>query len=206
MLVTTCESLFPKTAAKLAANEIALIYYWFFNFKQTTLKPNEFSNYKGSGILSTLGAIIFVVAIEMLTIHLLAAKWSTALAWVLTGLSIYSALQLIGIIRSVPKRPIAIHEDHLQLRFGILSDTNIPYKDIEHIETVNSSDYDANKTKDTKTLSLLGELEHSNVCIHLKTPQYLNFIYGKSKQYSNLYLFVDDHQRFKLQVEAHLSK
>jgi hypothetical protein len=162
-LVKTCESLFPKKISKLAANEIALIYFGFFNFKKTTLKPNEFSNYQGSGILSTLGAFIFVVGIEMITVHILAAKWNTTLAWILTGLSVYSALQLIGIIRSVPKRPISVNSNELVLRFGILSETIIPYSDIEHISLANSNDFDKDKT--TKTLSLFGELENSNIVI-----------------------------------------
>lgn len=201
-LVRTCESLFPKTAAKLVANEIALIYYAFFNFKKLTLQPNEYSNYKGSGILSTLGAIIFVVAIEMVTVHVLSARWSSTLAWVLTILSFYSAFQLIGIIRSVPKRPIAIHENFIQLRFGMLSETKIPYEAIDHIESVSTSAY--KKDKDTKTLSLLGDLEHSNMLIHLKTPQELHFIYGKAKTYSKLFFFVDNHQDFKTAIESHL--
>lgn len=205
-LVSTCESIFPKTTAKLVANEIALLYYGFFNFQSTELKPNEFSNYKGSGILSSLSAIIVVVAVEMIGIHLLASKWSTVLAWTLTALSFYSALQIIGIIRSVPKCPIVIHDDELQLRFGILSQTNIPYEAINQIETINRSAYDKEKDKDSKTLSLLGELEHSNIVIRLNTTQSLQFIYGKPKTYTKLFLFVDDYERFKLEVDTLLSK
>ncbi|WP_323788052.1 hypothetical protein [Psychroserpens sp.] len=204
ILQDTCKSIFPGVAAKLAANEIALLYYGFFNFKKIELQPNEYTNYKGSGILSTLGAVIFVVAIEMVTIHFLAAKWSTILAWILTGLSIYSALQLIGIIRSVPKRPLVINDNELILRFGMLSETIIPMDAIETIALANSSDFDKEKT--TKTLSLLGELENSNVVMHLKTPQQLQFIYGKPKSYTKLLLFVDNNQSFKTEVEKRLSK
>ena len=201
-LMETCESLFPKTVSQFAANEIALIYYGFFNFKKTTLKANEYSNYKGSGILSTLGALILVVGIEMITVHILAAKWNPLFAWILTGLTFYSALQLIGIIRSIPKRPITVNPNELVLRFGMLSETIIPYHTIKSIGFANSLDFDKNKK--TKTLSLLGELENSNIVIHLKTPQELNFIYGKPKTYTKLLLFVDDNQNFKTQVEKHL--
>jgi hypothetical protein len=204
ILQDTCKSLFPAVPAKLVVNEIALLYYGFFNFKKTELKPNEFTNYKGSGILSTLGAVIFLVAVEMVTIHILAAKWSSILAWILTGLSIYSAIQIIGIIRSVPKRPLTINENELILRFGILSETIIPMEAIDHISLADSSDFDKEKT--TKTLSLLGELENSNIVLHLKTPQQLQFIYGKPKQYSKLLFFVDDNQSFKTEVEALLSR
>lgn len=200
----TCESIFPKGVAKLAANEIALIYYGFFNYTKIELKSNEYSNYKGSGILSTLGAIIFVVAIEMVSIHILASKWSITLAWVLTGLSIYSAMQLVGIIRSVPKRPIRIHDDRLTLRFGILSETNIPLDMISSIEVVGSDEY--KKSKHIKTLSLLGSLEHANIKIRVQEPQKLEFIYGKPKLYSTLYLFVDKHQSFIAQVKTLHSK
>ncbi|WP_052172570.1 hypothetical protein [Psychroserpens jangbogonensis] len=204
ILQDTCASIFPVVPAKLAANEIALFYYGFFNFKKVELQSNEYTNYKGSGILSTLGAVIFLVAVEMVTIHILAAKWSSTLAWVLTGLSIYSAIQLIGIIRSVPKRPIAINDNELILRFGMLSETNIPIEAIDTIALADSSDFD--KEKGTKTLSLLGELENSNVVIQLKTPQQLQFIYGKPKSYTKLLLFVDDNQSFKTEVETLLSR
>ena len=204
ILQNTCASIFPEVPAKLAANEIALFYYGFFNFKKVELKPNEYTNYKGSGILSTLGAVIFLVAVEMVTIHILAAKWSSTLAWVLTGLSIYSAIQLIGIIRSVPKRPIAINDHELILRFGMLSETIVPIEAIDTIALADSSDF--NKEKGTKTLSLLGELENSNVVIQLKTPQQLQFIYGKPKSYTKLLLFVDDNQSFKTKVETLLSR
>lgn len=204
ILQEACASILPKLPAKLAANEIALLYYGFFNFKRSVLKPNEYSNFKGSGILSTLGAVIFLVAIEMVSIHVLAAKWSSTLAWILTGLSIYSAIQIFGIIRSIPKRPLIVNETELILRFGMLSETIIPIETIESITTANASDFD--KEKSTKTLSLLGELENSNVVIHLKTPQQLQFIYGKSKNYTKLLLFVDDHNSFKTQVETFLSK
>ncbi|WP_460219661.1 hypothetical protein [Psychroserpens sp. MEBiC05023] len=202
-LVETCNSLFPKIAAKLVANEIALFYYGFFNFKKIALKNNEFSNFKGSGILSTLGAFIFVVGIEMITVHVLVAKWNIIVAWVLTILSFYSALQLIGIIRSVPKRPIVIDTNHLVLQFGMLSNTTIAYNTIESVQFAKSSDFD--KNKGTKTLSLLGELEQSNIMIHLKTPQQLHYLYGKPKSYTKLLLFVDNHQEFKSLVDHHLS-
>ncbi|WP_298903276.1 hypothetical protein [uncultured Psychroserpens sp.] len=203
-LLDTCKTLFPRTVAKLVANEIALLYYGFFNFKKIKLASNEFSNYKGSGILSTLTAIIFVVGIEMITVHLLMTTWSPTVAWVLTILSFYSALQLIGIIRSVPKRPIVVGNDHLVLRFGMLSETIIPFSAIERIEFADASSFD--KNKGTKTLSLFGELEHSNMVIYTKTPHTLQFIYGKPKPYTKLLLFVDNRQQFKSQLECHLSK
>ena len=188
----------------MVTNEIALIYYGFLNFKSTKLASNEFTNYKGSGILSTLGAFIFVVAIEMITIHVIVSKWSLVFAWILTGLSIYSAIQLIGIIRSVPKRPIQIFDDQVVLRFGILSETNIPLQNIKHITFGNYSDVE--KQKNTKTLSLLGELEQINTIIELKAPGKLNSIYGSPKTYHKLLLFVDDHQRFKEDIETRISK
>ena len=204
ILVDTCESLFPKTAAKLVANEIALIYYGFFNFKKTTLEPNEFSNYKNSGILTTLSAFIFVIGIEMTVVHLLITTWNPTVAWILTGLSFYSALQLIGIIRSVSKRPMTITDNHLILRFGILSETHIPFDAIDNVRLAKSSEYI--KENGTKTLSMLGELENSNMVIYLNEPQHLEFLYGTPKTFTKLFLFVDDHQNFISQIETHLSK
>jgi hypothetical protein len=124
------------------------------------------------------------------------------LAWILTGLTVYSALQLIGIIRSVPKRPITLHPNKLVLRFRILSETTIAYHSIKSIGLANASNVDKNNT--TRTLSRLGELENSNIVIHLKSPQKLNCIYGKPKTFTKLLLFVDGNQSFKTQVKTHL--
>ena len=203
-LMATCKTLFPETPAKLVANEIALIYYGFFNFKKVKLASNEFTNYKGSGILSTLGAFIFVVAIEMVTVHILISKWNSTVAWILTILSFYSALQLIGIIRSVPKRPLVIGDDHLVLRFGMLSETIVPFDAIKSVSFANASSFDKNKL--TKTLSLFGELEYSNIVIHTEHPQKLHFLYGKPRSYTKLLLFVDNPQQFKTQLDHYLSK
>ena len=88
-------------------------------------------------------------------------------------------------------------EDHFTISSAVKAIT-------KKVEPLLTSDFDKEKT--TKTLSLLGELENSNVVLKLKTPQQLQFIYGKSKNYTKLLLFVDDNQSFKTKVEELLSR
>jgi len=59
------------------------------------------------------------------------------------------------------------------------------------------------KEKGTKTLSILEELEISNIVILLNEPQKLEFLYGKSETCNKLCLSVDDHANFIEQIETH---
>ena len=52
--------------------------------------------------------LIFSIAIETFAIHLLLLKWSETAAWILTGISIYTAIQVFGLAKSITQRPIVI--------------------------------------------------------------------------------------------------
>ncbi|KKK92943.1 hypothetical protein LCGC14_2697830, partial [marine sediment metagenome] len=63
------------------------------------------------------------------------------------------------------KRPIAIHNGPLYLRYGIMAETTIDLKDIDAVEI---SSKDIASSKETQKLSFLGALESHNVIIYLK--------------------------------------
>ena len=94
ILKNTCYEIAPRRMAVALATEIGIIYYGFINWKKYRLKPNEFSYHKNSGTITLIAGFIFAVFIETVALHLLLARWNNTAAWVLTGLSIYSALQL----------------------------------------------------------------------------------------------------------------
>ncbi len=127
--------------------------------------------------------------------HFLINLWSPTAAWILSALSLYTAMQLIALIRSMPKRPIEINEAArtLELRYGIFSETSIYLDQIEHIEI---SRKPFGLIKLARTLSPLGTLDGHNVIITLKEENILNSLYGFEKKYKTLALFVDDKEVF----------
>lgn len=203
ILKNTCYEILPKRLALLFATEIAVIYYGFINWRSRPLQENEFTYHKNSGTPALFGAFIIMLAGETIAIHFLLAQWSNVFAWVLTALSIYMAVQVLGFARSLSKRPISINQNSISLKYGILNETEISFSDIAKIE-LSSKSFDKNEF--TKTLSPLGELESHNMIIHLKTDYELIGIYGMKKKFKVIALFLDEPQAFKEKIENALGK
>lgn len=196
-LKNTCYEILPRSFVMPFATEIAVFYYAFLYWKKRKLKENEFSYHKDSGTIALLIAIIFIIAIETVVFHILLAKWSNIAAWILTFLSIYSGIQILGFLKSMLKRPISIENNRLHLRYGIMTETAIDLRDIERIE-ISSKDIELNK--ETRKLSILGELEGHNIIIRLKKENELNGLYGIKRKYKNLALYVDDKTEFENRI------
>ncbi len=202
-LKNTCFEILPKGAVIPIVTEIAVFYYGFVYWKKRRLNENEFSYHKDSGTVSLFIAIIFIVAIETVVFHILLAKWSIIAAWILTFLSVYSGIQLLGFLKSMYKRPISIENNKLFLRYGIMNETTIDLTSINSIE-ISSKDIELNK--ETRKLSFLGELESHNLIIRLKEENTLIGLYGVKRKYKNLALHVDKKNEFKNQINNALQQ
>lgn len=202
-LKSTCYELLPKALVIPVVTEIAVFYYGFIYWRKRKLRENEFTYHKDSGTITLLIAIIFIVAIETVTIHILLAKWNTTVAWILTCLSIYSGIQIFGFVKSMLKRPISIENNKLFLRYGIMNQTIINLENIDSIE-ISSKDIELNK--ETRKLSFLGELESHNLVIRLKEENTLIGLYGIKRKYKNLALHVDNKNEFKERINNALQQ
>jgi len=192
-LKNTCSELFPQKIAMPFATEIGVFYYAFINWKKKELKPHEYTYHKDSGSIALMVALIFIIAVETGTVHLLLAKWNPITAWVLTILSIYSLIQFLGILKSMLKRPIAIANGKLHLRYGIAKETTINFNAIESIE-ISSKDIELNK--ETRKMAFLGGLESHNIILRLKKENTLTGLYGIQRTFKTLLLHVDKKTEF----------
>ncbi|MEM7486141.1 MAG: hypothetical protein AAF348_13120 [Bacteroidota bacterium] len=202
-LKKVCAEILPKAAVTPVVMEISVFYYGFLYWKKRDFKENEFSYHKNSGTITLLVAILFIVAIETFVFHILIAKWSVLVAWILTFLSIYSGIQIFGFLKSMLKIPISIEGDKLYLRYGIMSESVVDLSDVDAIELSSAS---IELDSETKKLSFLGELEPHNIVIRLKKENVLTGLYGIKKRYKNLVLFVDDAVTFKNSIEIAQTK
>lgn len=199
VLQLVCYDLLPKRIAGIFITELAVIYYGLIQWKQRPIQSNEFTYHKSSGTPAMMGMVMCILAVETFATHLLIAKWNGTAAWILTGLSGYVIIQLLGFIRSLSKRPMFIMNNILFIRYGILAEVSI------NIDDINSVEFSNRKFKDnhhTRKLSAFGNLESHNVIIKLKNPYTLSRIYGIKKQFTELVLLVDDKQGFKHAIEA----
>lgn len=187
------QNLFPNKIAVLFATEVAVIYYGFVQWKKKKLKSYEFTYHKESPAISLLVVLIFMTLIETSVFHILLAKWNTTAAWLLSGLSIYMAIQVFAIIRSIIKRPISVEKKSLELRYGILNETSIDYKDIDSIMVFTNF---IHKEDNIRKLSPLGALENHNILITLKKEYTLIGLYGIKKTFTKLAFHVDKQDEF----------
>ena len=95
------------------------------------------------------------------------------------------------------KRPIIIENNKLFLRYGIMNETTIDIRNIESIE-VTSKDVELNK--ETRKLSILGELESHNIIIKLKEENTLIGLYGIKRKFKNIIFHIDDKNEFKNRI------
>jgi hypothetical protein len=195
ILKTVTSEMMLKRLSVAVSTEIALFYYGFINWKSPKLSQNQFTNHKNSSGRSLLYAVIFLILVESVALHLLLDQWSTIAAWILTGLTVYSGVQIFGFARSLNKRPITVdlEEGLIKLKFGILAETEVAISNIKNIE---ESTNEIEKDSEVKMLSPLGQMDNHNLIIHLNEPHILHGIYGIKKEYTSIAVNVDNKDRF----------
>ncbi len=191
-LAKACGEVLPGVAANVLAMEIAVIYYAIFRWGSRSYNNEEFTNYKNSNIRLLLVVISFLTLAETFIFHLVLVRWSEIAAWILTGLSLYTFFQILGILKSIPDRPVILTQDFLKLRYGIVAEANIPLNSIVSIEKIQGSVPNMNEFSNC---SLLGELEEYNLAVILDTETELTSLYGRKKQVRKLLFYVDEPDR-----------
>lgn len=171
-------------------SEAAMFRYGLFFFKgkeEVFAGSKPFYTTKKSGFGSIIGVLLAVSIIETVALHLLLQSWSAIAAWVLTGLSIYTAIFIIAYWSSVVKRPILIENDVLHLRVGILWNIAIEKHTISAISRIK------NFEKDNSILNLGASVfEEPNVLIEFNDKVNVNGLYGFSKSTDKIALYVDE--------------
>jgi len=199
VLKKACFGVLPRAMAAVLISEISVIFYGILHWKTRKPDDHKFTCHQKSGTPALLGCMVFLILIESAAMHLLISRWSGVVAWIFTGTSLYTALQFLGYARSLSKRFISIEGKQLNIRYGIMAETNIQ---IQHIRQVELSARDVIPDAATRKLSPLGQLESHNVVLHLNRQHVLHGLFSKRHRYCTLLLHVDDKERFKAKLET----
>jgi len=203
LIKKVCKESLPKGMGPLLATEISIFYYFLSPFKKKETKEFEFSYHKKSGIVSVVSVLLFLVVIETFVIHLFVNKFSHFWAWILTALSLYAFVQILGLVRSLSKRPIVIDKDSGQLlmRYGFSMDGKTSFDNISHVEL-------NRKTLAEKggiiALSQFGILESHNTIIHFKSPVKFDRLYGLTKECKGIAVNFDEKELFIEKIQDFL--
>lgn len=192
-----------KKAAHILAGELAVFYYAFFSKRSKPDGYHTFSIYKTNGILLILGTFLSLFVIETVGMHFLFTLWNPTAAWIITGLSAYSCIQLYGHICAVKARPVVLSSTSLTIRNGLMGgEAYIPLTQIEKVTSTKKSVNDNGAHK----LALIKGLENHNIAIYLKTPITITKAFGIEKPAKVVLVNIDQHDAFLNAIDTYATK
>lgn len=185
-----------KKAADIFSTEISVLYYGFFGWNGgiEAGKEEGFSYHKKSGYGAVVGTFFFLILIETFGLHLVLSHWSRTVAWILSLLSIYGIVFMFADYNAARKRPILIGGHELHIRIGFRWYVAIPFEKIKSVSPGKSAD-----GGDYFRMVLIGR---ENVTIKLNESVTALGLYGISKKFDTLGLFIDDKNKFISVLQA----
>lgn len=182
-----------QNIANIVSSEISVLYYSFFVWKSKPIyNQTKFTSYKDNGLMAVLWVFLFILMIETTAVHFLLTMWSNYAAWILTGLSLYTCLQLFAHIKAVKARPIIINSNSLEIHNGLAGDAFIDFSNIEKFELSEKMPLNCNPIK----ISLLKGIENHNIIIYLKAPIEVTKVFGIKKVTDTVLFYIDKPQEF----------
>jgi hypothetical protein len=192
-----------ERAGDVMGSELAVIYYALAGRrrKETAQRRLEFSYARASGAIPVLNVFLMAMVAESIGLHFLIARWSVPVAWVLTGLSAYTMLQLYAHMRAMKIRLVRLKEGILYLRNGLAADARVRVDNIEEITLTKRSAREEGVLK----LALFGALEAHSICIRLRQPITVSRMFGIRRQAKVLLFAVDEPEELREAINRHMS-
>lgn len=118
--------------AEVIAFEMSVLYYSFFawhrypRYPQSPSGTQAFTYHRTSGYGAILFALLIATLAEAIPVHILVARWSPDVAWILTNLAAYGLFWFVADYRATRLRPIVLDEENLCIRTGVRWTIRIP--------------------------------------------------------------------------------
>lgn len=176
--------------ASMTAAELSVWYYALLSWrKKPYVLPGEtaFSYHNAGGYMSMMLGLALAFPVEIVGVHILISQWSVIAACVVTALSVYAVVWLVGDARARVMRPVAIGDDCVRLECGIQMEAVIP---LSEIEKVCVTERDACDLPKEDALNF-GTFYKANLWIITKRPVLARTITG-TKQVRAIGISIDD--------------
>ena len=139
------------------------------------------------------------MVLETVILHVLVHLASPKLALILTLLSLYSLLSLIGHIRALPRRYTTLQENHVTIRTGLFGQVDVPYCQISSVLQLSAGE---ETPQDAWRLGMLGALEPHNLLLCLHSACTVEITHGITRKTRKLVLNIDDPLAFSTAIIA----
>ncbi|MEL6865875.1 MAG: hypothetical protein AAFP19_15725 [Bacteroidota bacterium] len=129
-----------ERAATVLAGELSVYAYSIFGFSRKNEIPKgakAYSSFREVGYATIFYVISFVGLVEIFAVHLLLVKYaSNTVAWIVTILTIYTALMLVADVVMMHVRPTLLTKDTLYFAVGNRWESVIPFDQIAEVSEV----------------------------------------------------------------------
>jgi hypothetical protein len=190
------QSLPNPRLARAIAYEISVLYYGLFSWRQRVPMGTvrSFSYHRTGGYGAVVFLVIMISAVEIVSVHLLVARFSTTAAWVLTGLGLYAVLWILGDFQAVRLRPLIVDDEVLRVRLGLRWSLDIPFKLIDSVRPVTNPP----PPKRSAGHLQVALLTRPQILLDLREPLKAVGPYGLEKDVRTVAIAVDDLQGLRL--------
>lgn len=186
-------------AVKLLASELAVLRYALFAWKKPRMiiATAKYSVHKESGYAALFGVILAVGVIEIIAFHFLLHHFSKAADVIVTFISFYSMIFIVGDLSAVLKSPVLILGDRLLLRIGLRWRILVNITDITSVQKI-KDDFEADKD------CFIGGIMKSsvNVLLTFHTPVHIERLYRKPVTITAIAISIDEADKFIAQLDT----
>lgn len=141
--------------------------------------------YRDVGYLAVLIAVSMILLVEGVAVHLFVSRWNSTVAWVLTGVTAYVWLWLVGDYRAMAARPIRLAATYLAVRVGLRWEVEIPLTTIARVELLRLQEAAPGDAL------VAAVLHQPNFRIVLNSPIDVTGLYGIRRAAREIWLTVD---------------
>lgn len=160
---------------------------WFVRFRSNRAGLLLFSIHRSGIYPAFLFVIVLLVVGETLAAHLIVTHfWNATAAWVLTALSGYSLLWILGDFHALRLHPLVIDGNTLHLRRGLLWRGTVALDSIQGVRRVLSSD---TRHKGFVSLAPVGQ---GDIVLVLREPTTIYGLLGMQRQVTRFGIAVDN--------------
>ena len=188
----TCYLVRRELPARMMAAELGVWYYALLSWrKKPSVEADDraYSYHNAGGYMSMMLGLGLAFPVEIVAMHMFLSQWNVAVAMVVTLLSLYAALWLVGDARARILRPVVLGKGELRIECGIQMKGTISLSSIASVSCHEPADIDkASKLN-------YGTFYQANVWVVMHDPIEVRTLLGTKRPLA-IGLSLDDPQGF----------
>ena len=200
-LETALGEILPPRLIRFARLELRVLSLALFRWNVPADVPAGASAHAYHRFLTPmLATLLGLQLIELGVMHLLLMLWNPVVAWIALALSVWGVIWITALLKSLRIHPVLVTQTGLRVRFGMLTDVEVPFTAIgRRLAVVSPEQARARTTLNTAILS------SPNVAFALTHPIDVPDFLGRSRPITLVAMRLDDSAAFLHAIEKRLA-